>query len=210
VCFPVPATNRRTTLATAALARLALNDRHCRASHDRCHAACCRRRLLTARYLDDWLEHTVKPSQKPLTYEKYGQVVRTHLKPAIGKVVLAKLNSFARPEDPSEMAKKGVRVSTINGMRTALGAALAQAERWGLVARNVVHLVDGPRAPEAEPRVLQPEEATAFLMSARGDDLEYLFATMLATGLRAGEARGLRWADVHVSGPAQLFRSGNR
>src|SRR5207244_8977749 len=82
----------------------------------------------------------------------------------------------------------------------------AQAERWGLVARNVVHLVDGPRAPEAEPRVLQPEEATAFLMSARGDDLDYLFATMLATGLRAGEARGLRWADVHVSGPAPAIQ----
>src|SRR5919202_5781541 len=45
-------------------------------------------RLLTARYLGDWLEQTVKPSQKPLTYEKYRQVVNKHLAPAIGKVPL--------------------------------------------------------------------------------------------------------------------------
>src|SRR5437667_5991364 len=48
-------------------------------------------RLTTAKYLTDWLEQTVKPSQKPLTYEKYDQVVRTHIKPAIGSVPLARL-----------------------------------------------------------------------------------------------------------------------
>src|SRR5437879_6428721 len=87
-----------------------------------------------------------------------------------------------------------------------LAPALTRAEQCGLVARNVVHLVDAPRAVKSEPRVLQPEEATAFLTSARGDELEYLFATMLATGLRAGEARGLRWTDAQLSGPAPAIQ----
>ena len=100
------------------------------------------------------------------------------------------------------MAARGLSVATINGMRTALSAALSQAERWGLVARNVVRLVDAPRSSQVEPRVLRPEEATAFLAASGGDEMEYLFATMLYTGLRPGEARGLRWADVQLGGAA--------
>src|SRR6266542_3065982 len=45
-------------------------------------------RLTTAAYLNDWLENTVKPSQKPLTYEKYRQVVATHITPALGRLPL--------------------------------------------------------------------------------------------------------------------------
>jgi integrase len=159
-------------------------------------------RLSTAKYLNDWLEQAVKPSQKPLTYEKYDQVVRTHITPAIGKVPLARLNPEHVQKLQGQMAAKGLSVATINGMRTALSAALSQAERWGLVARNVVRLVDAPRSGQAEPRVLQPEEARAFLAASGGDQMEYLFATMLYTGLRSGEARGLRWADVQLGAAA--------
>src|SRR5919202_3258358 len=159
-------------------------------------------RLSTAKYLNDWLEQAVKPSQKPLTYEKYDQVVRTHITPAIGKVQLARLNPEHVQKLQGQMAAKGLSVATINGMRTALSAALSQAERWGLVARNVVRLVDAPRSGQAEPRVLQPEEARAFLAASGGDEMEYLFATILYTGLRPGEARGLRCADVQLAGAA--------
>ena len=42
------------------------------------------------------------------------------------------------------MTAKGLSPATINGMRATLGAALSQAFRWNLVARNAVRLVDAP------------------------------------------------------------------
>src|SRR5215471_653347 len=49
-------------------------------------------RLSTTNYLTQWLEQTVKPSQKPLPYEKYDQVVKTHILPDIGSVPLARVS----------------------------------------------------------------------------------------------------------------------
>ncbi|HEY1294700.1 MAG TPA: site-specific integrase [Chloroflexota bacterium] len=155
-------------------------------------------RLSTAAYLEDWLEHTVRPSQKPLTYEKYRGVVDNHILPSVGKVPLSRLGPGHVQRIQAQMTQKGLSVATINGMRTTLGAALSQAEKWNLVVRNVVRLVDAPRQVAHEPRVLTAEEAAAFLAAARGDDMELLFQTMLATGLRPGEARGLRWIDVQL------------
>src|SRR6266545_6421177 len=105
-------------------------------------------RLTTARFLSDWLEQTVKPSQKPLTYEKYAQVVKSHVNPAIGSIPLARITPAHVQKIQGKMAGKGLSVATINGMRTALSAALSQAEKWGLVARNSVRLVDAPRTED--------------------------------------------------------------
>src|SRR5262249_21279302 len=127
-------------------------------------------RLSTTKYLTQWLEDTVKPSQKPLTYEKYDQVVKTHILPEIGSVPLAKVSPEHVQRIQGKMAAKGLSVATINGMRTALSAALTQAEKWGLVPRNVVRLVDAPRTEDNEPRVLDPEEAAAFLAAAMNDE----------------------------------------
>jgi len=156
-------------------------------------------RLTTAKYLTDWLEDTVRPTQKPLTYEKYRGVTLNHILPAIGKVPLSRVGPEHVQKIQTAMTAKGLSPATIRGMRTTLSAALSRAERWNLVPRNPVRLVDAPRSEDKEPRVLQPDEATAFLQAARGDDMRNLFATMLATGLRPGEARGLRWADVKAS-----------
>jgi len=43
-------------------------------------------------------------------------------------------------------------------------------------------------------------------IQARRDDMEQVFATMLVTGLRPAEARGLRWEDVELDGPAPAIQ----
>jgi len=155
-------------------------------------------RLKVGPYLEQWLEDTVKPSRKPLTYVRYENVTRRHLIPTLGKVPLSKLGPREVQRLQAHIISQGLGQATVLGARNILSAALTQAERWGLIARNPVPLVPAPRSEPAEPRCLSPEEATAFLAAARGDVYEYLFATMLATGLRPGEARGLGWATVHL------------
>src|SRR5262252_2995462 len=163
-------------------------------------------RLKVGQYLEQWLEETVKPSRKPLTYVRYENVTRRHLIPTLGKVPLSKLGPREVQRLQAHIISQGLGQATVLGARNILSAALTQAERWGLIQRNPVPLVPAPRSEPAEPRCLSPEEATAFLAAARGDVYEYLFATMLATGLRPGEARGLGWATVHLDRAALEVR----
>jgi integrase len=122
--------------------------------------------------------------------------LRVHIVPLIGTIPLAKLAPQHVQRLQHEMADKGLSLATIRLGRAVLGAGLTQAERWGLVARNVVDLVEAPSGSVREADVLSPEQAGRFLEAARGDDYENLYRLLLATGLRIGEALGLRWSDI--------------
>jgi len=83
-------------------------------------------------------------------------------------------------------------------LRAVLRSALNDALRWGLVARNVAALAEGPRITPEEIRPLSPDEAKALLDVISRDRLEALYAVALAIGLRQGEALGLHWGDVDL------------
>ncbi|PWU46262.1 site-specific integrase [Micromonospora globispora] len=78
-------------------------------------------------------------------------------------------------------------------MRTVLRKALGQAEREGLVPRNIAGPSAAPRVVAKEGRTLTPEQARTLLAEVRGERKEALVTIMLAYGLRRGEALGLRW-----------------
>ncbi len=81
-------------------------------------------------------------------------------------------------------------------MRTVLRSALHQAEREGLLVRNVAALSDPPQLDPPEGRSLTIAEAKSLLTAARGERLEALYAITLTYGLRRGEALGVSWLDI--------------
>ena len=92
--------------------------------------------------------------------------------------------------------KNGLSPRTAQLSLVILRHALDQAEKWGLVARNVAKLVDSPRVKRHEIQPLTPEHARSFLDAAKGERLEALYSVTLALGLRQGEALALRWCDI--------------
>lgn len=89
---------------------------------------------------------------------------------------------------------------TCNYIRVTLRAMLSEAQRDGLVGRNVAALVR-PFADQREERplsVLTPRQARILLEAAQEDREGPLWVLAITTGLRQGELAGLRWEDVDL------------
>jgi integrase len=76
--------------------------------------------------------------------------------------------------------------------------ALGDAARWGLVARNVAQLADPPTPKRADMRTWTAGELRRFLEHDEGERLAALWMLTASTGMRRGEALGLRWVDVDL------------
>jgi integrase len=79
-----------------------------------------------------------------------------------------------------------------------LRRALGQAEKWGLVARNVAKLAQPPAYRRPQMQALDAAQANRLLAAASGHRLEPLFRVALALGLRQGELLGLPWREVDL------------
>ncbi len=151
-------------------------------------------RATVGRYLDSWLG-SVASRVRPRTMRHYAYMVEL-VSGQIGRVKLAKLS----PQDVAAMLARlqasGLGPQTCAHVRAVLRAALADAERDGLVSRNAAALASAPRVPHQPPRILTPDQAQALLDAMQDDGLRRMATVAVHTGLRQGELLGLRWQDV--------------
>jgi integrase len=155
--------------------------------------------LTVGEFLDQWMTDVVQPSVRPWTYKGYEVHVRLHIKPVLGRVPLDALTPRHVQALLNQKLAEGLSAKTVRYIRGTFRTALRQATRWGLISRNPIDAVDGPRVERYEIQPFTPEEARRFLTAIRGDRLEALYSVALTMGLRQGEALGLRWQDVDVA-----------
>lgn len=150
-------------------------------------------------FLRTWLETSVKPRVRPLTYAGYKVNVEKHLIPTLGPIRLDQLTPQHVQEMINARLAKGFSTKTVAYVHQVLRTALTLGVRWEMVSRNVAKLVDKPRVERKPINPLTPDEARTFLRAIRGHRLEALFTVALALGLRQGEALGLRWEDINFN-----------
>ncbi len=68
-----------------------------------------------------------------------------------------------------------------------------------ILERNVTDLIKPPSADGPPPRALGTVQVESFLRALEGERTEALFWVILSTGLRKGEAVGLKWGDVDLT-----------
>jgi integrase len=165
-------------------------------------------RQTVGQFLADWLESSVKPSVRAATYVSYEHTVRNHLSPELGRLPLRKLGpQHIRAMLNRKLAQGELSARSVAYLRVVLRAALNQACKWSLVARNAAELAEPPKCERFRIEPLSPEQARALLDATKGARLEALYVVALACGLRMGEVLGLRWQDVDLD-RAQLTVAG--
>jgi integrase len=92
----------------------------------------------------------------------------------------------------------GLSAKTVRNVHIALRRCLADAERFGLVQRNVAALVKPPAPQRPELSTWDAGEMRTFLGSVHGNRNGAAYRLIATTGMRRGEALGLRWSDVDL------------
>ncbi|MFW6034209.1 MAG: tyrosine-type recombinase/integrase, partial [bacterium] len=87
---------------------------------------------------------------------------------------------------------------TVRNVHIVLRKALADAERLGLVVRNAAAAAKPPVARKRDHTTWSAEELARFLRAVEGKRLSAAFVLLATTGMRRGEALGLRWSDVDL------------
>jgi integrase len=150
--------------------------------------------MRTADWLAAWLP-TTRLRIAPATFRSYSAGARA-ISALIGQVPLGSLTPTDVERMTAAMIAAGNAPGTAGNNRKILRVALRQAIRDGLVVRNVAAEARPPRTTPYQSRTLTATEARLLIETTRDDDLGPLWAVLISTGLRQGEALGLAWRDV--------------
>ena len=163
-------------------------------------------RIRTGAYLDQWLDR--RGNIRPSTRLGYRVIIDSHVKPVIGEIPLQDLTRHDVRAVLERMAEPGQdgrtrTVGTLARARSLLTGALKVALREDLVAVNVAAGVEIPERAAVghatgRKATLTAEQARTFLELADVTPFGPVLRFTSRTGLRRGEAVGLRWDDVDL------------
>ena len=154
-----------------------------------------RKRQKVKAWLSYWLEEVAKPRVSAKTMRYYRQQA-TKIEAGLGHLWLDDLKTADVQGWLNRLADGGLSPRSVAAARNTLRACLTDAERQGLVSRNVAKLAQGPAVEEPAVSCLSADQALRLVEATADDALGPLFATALGTGMRIGELLGLRWVDV--------------
>jgi len=156
------------------------------------------RGLTTGEYLEQWLKG--KRSLRPSTLKSYREHLALYLLPHLGHVRLREL----RPQHVDNMIseiisgprKRPISAMTVKHVHATLRTALNSAVRRRLIPYNPALPIELPEVVRTPIVVWTPAQVRTFLDASFEDPLYALFHLVVMTGMRRGEAVGLRLVDV--------------
>jgi integrase len=153
----------------------------------------CKRTVM--QHIESWLETSVQARVRGRTKRDYEALAKRYINPVLGCIQLAKLTPEAVQTFYNGLTEQGKSPRTVRYTHAVLHSALEQAVRWRLIPLNPTKLVDLPRQRRREMSVLTPAQVGALREAAKPDRYYVLWMFLIATGLRPGEALGLKWTD---------------
>lgn len=167
-------------------------------------AAILPQRLTVSQFLDRWLASKV-PDVTPKTHQSYSDLLRVHVRPAIGSLRLDKVTPMAL-QDLITRLSRSLSPRMVQYTATVMGQAFKCAVQWRLLSHSPAQYLRLPRQERQERRILTPDEVRRFFAASVGSPWRPLWVVLLTTGLRPHEALALRWEDVDQTGTIRVAR----
>jgi integrase len=158
--------------------------------------------LTVAEAAEDWVTFIELEGRERSTVNQYRQHVKHHINPRIGREELAKLTTPRINKFRDDLLAIYL-VSTPRKFSRSLKALLKDAKRRGNVAQNVAQDVSISDANRGKSKlkvgvnIPTPDEIKRIIHAASGKHRPLLL-TLIFTGLRSSELRGLRWQDIDL------------
>ena len=160
-------------------------------------------RLTVASFLEKWLAH-IKPQVAPRTIERYAEIVAEYLIPALGNVLLLKLQPLlistaydkirrSRTKGQGELSPR-----TILHCHRVLSAALRQAVRWRLLPYNPAADIKPPKIERRKVLTYSLTQTVDLLEALRDSWMHVPALLAVLCGMRRGEIAALRWGCVDL------------
>lgn len=158
-------------------------------------------------YLEERWFPIIQSTIRPTTFSSYRAQLRLHVIPRIGRVPLQQLRADHLDQVYVQLLQSGrcdskeggLSPKTVRYLHTTIHKALKDAERKGLVTRNVASAADPPRQRQAgsqEMKTWTVEEVRTFLNEMTDHRIGGAYTLAVTTGMRRGEILGLRWSDI--------------
>ena len=161
-------------------------------------------RLTISSFLEKWLD-TIEPSVSGKTYERYDQLIKNHITPQLGDIVLQKLHPMNVQEFYNKLlgegridGKGGLSPRTVKHTHRVFKKALTQAVTWKLTASNPAEGAVLPKVENKEIEFLDRDELATLLDAIEGRSLYPIILLAATTGMRRGELLGQHWSDVDL------------
>lgn len=158
-----------------------------------------------------WLKSGDAAGLERTSMDQRRQHLNLHIVPFAGSVKLSKISAPWVRSFQDTLRESGRSQAMVKRVTVSLGSILADSQARGLVVRNAVHELSkarsGTKASEKRSKaklrvgvdIPTNGEIKAILDAAAGR-YRPLLITMVFTGIRSSEARGLRWEDVDLKG----------
>jgi integrase len=147
-------------------------------------------------WFDYWVREYAAKTRRPKTLASYQSIIRKQILPTIGHVRLDKLTPTTIRKVTTAMDDAGASSTYQRNAHSIMAAAFKDAEREGRIRRNPVELVQAPVKAVPKLEVLTPNEAIDLLEVFSETPEGALWATLLLTGARRGEALGMEWDRI--------------
>jgi integrase len=158
--------------------------------------------LTVAEAAEDWIAGVMLRGRERTTIRQYRQHIDLHIVPQMGRDKLANLTAPRMNEIRDELLERLSRAMARKVLKT-IKSILKDAHNRGSVSQNVALGVSidpdkrGKRKLKIGVDIPTPDEIKRTIAAAIGRQRPFLI-TVIFTGLRGSELRGLRWPDVDL------------
>jgi len=146
----------------------------------------------------EWMPRML-PTLKVSTQSSYRTNLKRYVLPWLGETRLRDLRKGNIQAWLSALSESGLSRQTVKNIWSALSSVLRTAVDWGYLNENPAH---GVRLPARQPKTavfLPTPEQVVQILKQLPEPSYTLLLLLVGTGLRVGEAMGLRWEDIDLN-----------